>query len=121
MLVAGQIGRAGEQQAQVAHRPDQRVVLEQRAVLLERLRELSRLVRGAEAAPGDEVGVGRDGGGRVDLQQGQLLDDPKQVGRARRVEQLRAHRDAPGLRLGEPVHEEEATTTWGAGRRAEPR
>jgi hypothetical protein len=62
------------------------------------------LVRRAQAAPGDKVSAGRDGRGRIDLQQGQLPHDRKQLGRPRSVEQLRAHRDAPGLRLGEPVH-----------------
>ena len=79
-------------------------MLEQRAVLLQRLLEVGGLVRRAEAAPGDEVGAGRDRRGRVDLQQGQLPHDREQVGRPGCVEQLRAHRDAPGLRLGEPVH-----------------
>ena len=32
-----------------------------------------------------------------------------ELGRPGCVEQLRAHRDAPGLRLGEPVHDGEAT------------
>jgi hypothetical protein len=41
--------------------------------------------------------------GRVDLQQGQSLHDGEQVGRPGRIEQLRAHRDLPGLRLGQPV------------------
>ena len=40
----------------------------------------------------------------VDLEQGQPLDDREQLGRPWCMKQLRAHRDAPGLRLGEPVH-----------------
>jgi hypothetical protein len=48
--------------------------------------------------------------GRVDLQQGQLPHDREQLRRPGRVEQLRAHRDAPGLRFGEPVHGQEATS-----------
>jgi hypothetical protein len=102
-LVAGPVGRAGEVEAQVAHRPHERVVLEQRAVLLEGLSEVLRPVRRPETAPGDQIRAGRDGRDRVDLQQGQLLHDREQIGRPRRVEQLRAHRDASGLRLGEPV------------------
>ena len=64
-----------EAQAQVAHRPHQRVVLEQRPVLLEGLPEVGGPVRRAKAAPGDEVRTRRDRRGRVDLQQGQLLHD----------------------------------------------
>ena len=79
-------------------------MLEQRAVLLERLLQLDRHVGRAEAAPGNEVRVGRDRGGRVDLQQGQPLHDLQQVGRSRCVEQLRPHGDATGLLFGEPVH-----------------
>ena len=110
LVVARPLGRAGEVQAQVAHRPHERVELEQRPVLLQRLLELGGLVRRAEAAPGHEVGTGRDRGGRVDLQQGQLPHDLEQLGRPGGVEHLRAHRDAPRLRLGQPVHGQEATT-----------
>ena len=101
---------AREEQAKVAHRPHQRVLLEQRAVLLQRLTEVVRAVRRAESAPGDEVGIGRDRRCRVDLQQCQLPHDREQIGRPGGVEQLRAHRDAPGLRLGQPVHGQEATS-----------
>ena len=61
-------------------------------------------VRRAEAAPGDEVGAGRDRPRSVDLQQGQLPHDREQLGRPRCVEEPCAHGDAPGLRLCEPVH-----------------
>jgi hypothetical protein len=87
-------------EADVAHRPHERVELEERAVLLERLLEVGGLVPGAKTAPENEVRAGRDGRGRVDLQQGQVLHDREQLGRPRCVEQLRAHRDAPGLFLG---------------------
>jgi hypothetical protein len=79
-------------------------VLEQRALLLERLLELGGLVRRAEAAPGDEIRAGGDGRGRVDLQQRQLPHDPQQVGRTGCVEQLRPHSNPPGLSLGQLVH-----------------
>jgi hypothetical protein len=103
-LVAGPVGGACEIEAQIADRPHQRVELEQRPVLLQGLLEVVRLVRRAKTAPGDEVRAGRDGRGRVDLQEGQLLYDREQLGRPGRVEQLCAHGDAPGLRLGQPVH-----------------
>jgi hypothetical protein len=79
--VATRRPRAGEDQAKVAHRPHERVVLEQRAVLLEGLLQVGWLVRRAEAAPGDEVRARRNGRGRVDLQQGQLLHDGEQLPR----------------------------------------
>ena len=84
-------------------------MLEERAVLLQGLREVGGLVRRAKATPGDEVRAGGDGRGGVDLQKGQLLDDREQFGGPGCVEHLRAHRDASGLLLGEPVHEREAT------------
>ena len=99
-----------EVEAQVAHRPHQRVELEQRAVLLERPLQVARLIRRAEAAPGDEVRARRDGRGRVDLQQCQLPHDREQIGRPGGIEELRAHRDAAGLRLGQPMHGQEATS-----------
>jgi hypothetical protein len=72
--------------------------------MLHGLLEVGGLVRRAKAAPGDEIRAGRDRRGRIDLQQGQLLYDREQLGRPGRVEQLCAHRDAPGLRLCESVH-----------------
>ena len=87
-------------------------MLEQRAVLLERLLQRAQGVRGAEAAPGDQVGARGDGGGRVDLEEGQPLDDREQLGRPGCVEQLRAHRDPAGLLLREPVHGHEATSGY---------
>lgn len=48
-------------------------------------------VRGSEPAPGDKVGVRRDGGCRVYLQQSQLLDEIHQVGRPGRIKQLSSH------------------------------
>ena len=119
-LVAARRARgAGEVQAEVAHRPHERVVLEHRSVLLQRLLELGGPIRRAQAAPGDEVGAGGDRRGRVDLQEGQPLHDGQELGRPRRVEQLRPHRDAPGLRLGEPVHGPEATSGVGSSLHAQ--
>ena len=85
-LVATRRPRAGEDQAEVAHRSHEGVVLEQRAVLFERLLQMGGLVRRAETAPGDEVRARRNGRGRVDLQQRQLLHDGEQLVRPRRVE-----------------------------------
>ena len=96
-LVAREAGGTGEVQTDVAHRPHHRVELEQRAILLHRLLEVGGPVRGAEPAPGDEVGARRDRRGRVDLQHRQLLHDREQIGRARGVEELRPHCDPPRL------------------------
>jgi hypothetical protein len=77
------VGRPGchirEIQPQIAHRPDQRVVLEERAVLLQGLLQLGRMVRRSEATPGDQVRAGRDHGCRIDLQERQLVDHRQQV------------------------------------------
>ena len=85
--VAAPPAGAGEVEADVAHRPDERVELEQRPLLLERAREVLGPVRRAETAPGDEVGVRRDRRRGIDLQQRQPLDDREQVasGAARRA------------------------------------
>ena len=83
------IRHLGEVQTEVGHRAhhdedrlDGRVlatVLEQRAVLLERLLQLSRVVGVAEAAPRDQIGTWRHHGRRVELQEGQVLDDREQI------------------------------------------
>ena len=66
-LVTAARPTARQVEAKVAHRPHQRVVLEQRAVPLQRLSEVVRPIGRAEAAPGDEIGAGRDRRRRVDL------------------------------------------------------
>ena len=104
LLVYRPVGRTGEVQTEVGHRPHQRVVLEQRPVLLERMLEVLEPVGRPEPAPGDEVRARRDRRGRVDLQQRQAPHDLEQVGRPGSVEQLRAYSDAPGLRLRESFH-----------------
>jgi len=85
-LVATRGPRAGKVQAQIAHMPHQRVVLEQRAVMLEGLREVCGLVLRAKPAPSNEIGAWRDGGGRVDLQQCQPPHDREQVRWPGRIE-----------------------------------
>ena len=88
----------GEVEAEVAHRPDDAVELEQGPIDLERLLQVGRPVVGPEPAPRDEVRARRDGGGRIELQQRQPLDDLEQVGGSRRIEQLGTDRDPPRLR-----------------------
>ena len=78
--------------------------LDEGAVVLECAGQVGRVVAAAEPAPQHEVGAGCDGRGRVDLQQGQPLDDLDEVGRARQVEQLRVDRDATRLVDAEPEH-----------------
>ena len=112
---AAQVDHVGEVQPEVRHRPhhgegrlDLQVLapeLEQRAVLLEGLPQLVRLVGVAEAGPGDEVGTGRDHGGRVELEVRQPIDDRQQVGGSVGVEELRPHRDPASLVAGQPPHE----------------
>ena len=72
-------------------------VLEQGAVLLERLAAAGRLVRVAQPGPGDEVGAGRDRGRRVQLQERQPVDDRQQVVGSVGVEQLRPDGDPARL------------------------
>ena len=68
------------------HGPDECPEFEERPVF-KRPRQIGRLVRGPEPAPGDQVGVRGDGGCRINLQQGQSVDEVHQVGRPGRVEQ----------------------------------
>jgi hypothetical protein len=102
-LVRGSLGGAGEVQPEIARRTYERVELEQRAVLLESALQVIGPVARAEAAPRDEIRAGRDRRGRVELQQRQPPDDLEEVRRARRLEQLRAYRDAPRLLLRQVV------------------
>ena len=97
LVVARPLGRAGEVQAEVASSAAPSRRAEQRPTCSTARLSSAGLVRRAEAAPGDEIGARRDRGGRVDLQQGQPLHDRVQLGRPRRIEQLRAHRNAPSL------------------------
>ncbi|WP_460934954.1 hypothetical protein [Phycicoccus ginsengisoli] len=55
--------------------------------------------RGAEPAPADEVGAGGHRSGEVDLDDGEVPDQPEQVGGPRLGEQLRPDRD-PSRLLG---------------------
>jgi hypothetical protein len=93
----------GEVEAQVARGPHHRVVLEQRAIALERGAKLLGVVRRAQPRPRDEVGARGDRGGRVELQEREALDEREQARRALRVEHLRADRDPPRLLEGEAV------------------
>ena len=68
------------------------------------LLELVGPVRRAEPAPEHEVRARSDRRGRIDLQHRQLLHDREQIGRARRIEELRPHSDPPRLFLGQLVH-----------------
>ena len=72
--------------------------------MLERLLQVGRPVVGAEPAPRDEVGAGRDRGGRVELQERQPLDDLEQVGGSRRRAAARGPRSAapPRARVDGP-------------------
>ena len=109
LLVGRPLGRPGEVEPDVAHRPDQSVLLEQGALILERPLQVVGPIGGAEPAPGDEVGARRYRCGRVELEQRQPPHDLEQIRRPRRVEQLRAHSDPAGLLLGQPVHGLEAS------------
>jgi hypothetical protein len=59
-------------------------------------RTQSRLgrIRRPEPTPHHEIGARRDRVGRVDLEQGQAPHHVNQLGRARALQQLRAHGDA---------------------------
>jgi hypothetical protein len=71
-----------------ARRSDEGAELEERPVLLERPGQIRRLVRRPEPAPCDEVGVRCDGSRRIDLQQGEVVDEVDEVCRPGRIQQL---------------------------------
>jgi hypothetical protein len=97
-LAGGRCLHIREVEAKVAHRPDHRVVLEERPVLFECLLQLGRPVRRSEATPGDQVRAGRDRGRRIELQECKPVHDRQQVGWSRSIQQLGADRDTPRLR-----------------------
>ena len=105
---------------EVGHRADHRAELDQRAVDLERVRELPGPVGVAEPAPCDEVGGRRDRGGRVDLEHRQALHERHEVRRAGRLERLRPNGDPPRLLLRQLVHRG-AGTAQVRGRRGSSR
>jgi hypothetical protein len=84
--------------------PDEGTQFEEGPVLLERLGQLGRLVRRPEPAPGDQVGVRRDGGRRIYLQQGEAVHHVHQVCRPGGVEQLRSHGDLPRFLAAQPAY-----------------
>jgi hypothetical protein len=86
-------GHVGAVEGEVLGGPDHRPQLEQRPVGQGGV-QLGRRVRRPEAAPGHEVGVRGDGGGRVDLEQRQAAHHLQQPGRPPAVQELRPHGDA---------------------------
>jgi hypothetical protein len=60
-------------------------------------------VRRPEAAPGHEIGVRRDRGDRIDLEQRQPAHHAQQPGRPLAIQQLRAHGNAARVQAGELV------------------
>ena len=85
-----------------ADRPHVGIQLEESPVHLERPGQVSRLVGRPEAAPGNEIGVRCDRGSRVDLQQGQTVDEVDQPRRPGGVEQLGPNGELPRLVALEP-------------------
>ena len=109
-----EVRHLGEVQPEVGHRAhhhedglDGRVlaaVLEQRAILLERSLQLRWDIGVAETTPRYEIGTGRHDRGRVELQEGQVLDNREQVNRTLCVEQLRPDGDPACLVWTESPH-----------------
>ena len=98
----------GDHGWQVARRPDVGDGLDEGAVVLDGLGQVGGVVGRAEPAPQDEVGARCDGRGGVDLQEREAVDNVNEVGRARRVEQLRVDRDLAGFVLFQTVDDHAA-------------
>ncbi|WP_228473286.1 hypothetical protein [Streptomyces cyaneochromogenes] len=100
----GPLGHLGAVQREILTGPDHRPQLLQRPVG-EGGAQVGRCVpAGPEPAPRHEVGVGRDGGRRVDLEQGQPSYDVQQPTRPpSAVQQLCAYGDSAGVGPGELV------------------
>ena len=102
-LAGGPRPQLGQVERQIAHRPDERVELEQRPVVLQGRREPLRVVRRAEPRPGDEVGARGDRRRRVELEEREALDHRHELGRPLGGEQLRADGDPAGVLPAETV------------------
>ena len=96
--------RADERQ--VLDRPDERVPLEELALLPDQPVELGDVER-AEAAVENEVLRRRDRRDRIHLQEAEAAHDVEHVRRAA-VERLRAHRDPPRLSKARPMRQSSA-------------
>ena len=94
----------GDVERDGAHGPDVGTQLEQRPVLLECPGQVSRLIGRSEPAPRDEIGVRRDRGRRVNLKQGQVVDEVDQCGWPSCVKKLGSHCDLPRLFAAESHH-----------------
>ena len=90
----------GPQERERLDRIHERVELDEPALLPQQPVELGR-VEVAEAAPEDEVLRRRDGRDRVELEEAEPPNGVQHPAR-RAVEQLRAHRDPPGVREAHP-------------------
>lgn len=103
----------GEEERKVGHGTHEGIEFEERAVDLECGREVLGPVGVAEPAPGDEVGVRCDRGGRVDLQERQPAHERHKLPWSLGGEELRGDRDAPSRREVELVldHAEDDTRT----------
>ena len=92
----------GPEQRQVLRRTDVALVLDQ-PLLVDRVAQLARVVRRAEAAPQHQVGARRDGAGRLRLEHHQVPDHVEENGRTLHPEQLGLHGDPPRVGPGQLV------------------
>ncbi len=104
LAVLRRLLHARPEQPQVGHRPDAGVQLEQGAVDVQGLPQVLRAVTGPQPGPQHQVGAGRDRGGGVQLQEGEVVHHVEQVGGPVAVQQLRTDGDLPGLLDAQPVH-----------------
>ena len=79
------------------HGPDVGTQLEQCPLLLECPSQVGWSVGRTEPAPCDEISVRRDRRRRVNLKQGQVVDEIDQCGWPSGVEKLSSHRDLPRI------------------------
>ena len=107
VLAAARLLHPGAVERQVLARTQEGAQFDELA-RVECLDQVGGLECRTEPAPRDELGVRRDGRGRVELQQRQLPDDVEQVDRTGVVEQLRPHGDPPGIGSRELMHDHDA-------------
>ena len=72
--------------------------------LLQRGHEVGRPVRGAETAPGNEVGARGDRRRGIELEERQPLDEGREIGRPLGIEKLGPDGDPAGLLAAQPAN-----------------
>jgi hypothetical protein len=97
------VSHLGTDEREIRHRTIEATPLEDGAILLDQAPQVGGLVRPAEPAPQDVIGARRDGGGRLDVDDGEGVDRLDDVSGALGRQELRADCEAACRLAAEPV------------------